>query len=220
MKRYLPFIIIAVVALLTVGAGTMLYRTKRPLLDAGATSKPVDKIAEKTAHIRGQDDALVTVEEFADFQCPSCSLVSGLLHQLEQEYKPRLRIVFRHFPLQMHSHAIEAAVAAEAAGRQGRFWEMHDLLYQNQSAWSKAANVQPLFETYAGNLGLDIERFKKDLQSREVNSRVAADSELGVSRGVKNTPTLFINGREVPAPFNRENLAQAIEAAMTANKNS
>ena len=221
MKRYLPFVIIAAVALLTVGAGAMLYRAKRhPLPDAGAAPTSVGKIDEKTAHVRGGPNAPVTIEEFGDFQCPSCSLVSSILHNLEHDYRPRLRVVFRHFPLKMHSHALEAAIAAEAAGAQGRFWEMHDLLYQYQSTWSKAANVQPLFETYAGNLGLDVERFKKDLTTREVNMRVASDGELGMSRGVKNTPTLFINGREIPGPFTRESLQEAIDAAISANKSS
>jgi protein-disulfide isomerase len=221
MKRYLPFVIIVAVALLTVGAGGMLYRAKRHApLAAGAAPTSVAKIDEKMAHVRGGPNAPVTIEEFGDFQCPSCSGVADLLHKLEQDYRPRLRIVFRHFPLKMHSHALEAAIAAEAAGSQGRFWEMHDLLYQYQMAWSEAANVQPLFENYAGNLGLDVERFKKDLTTREVNSRVASDMELGVSGGVKNTPTLFINGREMPVPFTRETVREAIEAAITANKSS
>ncbi|MEQ1354281.1 MAG: thioredoxin domain-containing protein [Candidatus Acidiferrum sp.] len=219
MKRYLPFVIIAAVALLTVGAGAMLYRAKRhPPPDASATPKSVNKIDEKKAHVRGGADAPVTLEEFGDFQCPSCSLVSELIHQLEQDYRPRLRVVFRQFPLKMHSHALEAALAAEAAGSQGRFWEMHDYLYKYQTAWSKVANVQPLFESYASNVGLDVERFKKDLQTTEVNLRVASDGELGLSRGVKNTPTIFINGGEVPAPFTRDSLHEAIETALTAKK--
>ena len=97
---------------------------------------------------------------------------------------------------------------------------MHDLLYQHQSAWSDAPSVQPLFEAYAGNLGLDVDRFKKDMQTPEVNVRVASDMELGVSRGVMNTPTLFINGREIPGPgpFTRERLHEAIEEATAVNK--
>ena len=219
MKRYLPFVIIAAVALLTVGAGAMLYRAKRHApLSASAAPESNERIDGKEAHVRGPADAPVTLEEFGDFQCPSCSFVASVIHNLEHDYRPRLRVVFRNFPLKMHSHALEAAIAAEAAGSQGHFWEMHDLLYQNQSDWSNAANVQPLFESYAGNLGLDVARFKKDLETPEVNMRVASDGELGLSRGVKNTPTIFINGREIPPPFTREALHEAIEAAITANK--
>jgi protein-disulfide isomerase len=221
MKRYLPFVIIAAIALLTVAAGAMLYRAKQhPLPSADAAPAVVANIDEKTAHVHGEPNAPVTLEEFGDFQCPSCSLVSSIIHNLEHDYGPRLRVVFRQFPLKMHSHALEAAIAAEAAGLQGRFWQMHDMLYQYQSAWSDAANVQPLFEAYAGNLGLDVDRFKKDMKTREVNERVASDMELGVARGVMNTPTLFINGREIPGPgpFTRERLHEAIEEAAAVNK--
>jgi protein-disulfide isomerase len=221
MKRYLPFVIIAAVALLTVAAGAMIYRAKlHPLPGADAAPASVAKIDEKTAHVRGGPNAPVTLEEFGDFQCPSCSLASSIIRNLEHDYGPRLRVVFRQFPLTMHSHALEAAKAAEAAGLQGRFWEMHDLLYEHQSAWSEAKNVQPLFGAYAANLGLDVDRFQKDMQTPEVNARVASDMELGVSRGVMNTPTLFINGSQIPGPgpFTRERLHEAIDEAAVVNK--
>jgi protein-disulfide isomerase len=114
----------------------------------------------------------------------------------------------------MHAHALEAALAAEAAGLQGRFWEMHDLLYKNQAVWSKALDVRPFFNMYARSLRLDVERFARDLTSDEVKARVVSDGEQGVSRGVKNTPTLFINDREVRASFSPERLHQAIDAAL------
>jgi len=225
MKRSLPFIIIAAVALLTVGAGARLYHARmHPLPSAAATPASIASAAtidEKTAHVRGGSNAPVTLEEFGDFQCPSCSLASSVIHSLEHDYGPRLRVVFRQFPLKMHRHALEAAIAAEAAGVQGHFWEMHDLLYEHQSAWSDVANVQPIFGAYAASLGLDVDRFQKDMQSPEVNARVATEMELGVSRGVTNTPSLFINGRELPGPgpFTRERLHDAIEEAAGVNKN-
>ncbi len=114
----------------------------------------------------------------------------------------------------MHAHALEAALAAEAAGLQGRFWEMHDLLYKNQAVWSKALDVRAFFKMYARSLGLDVERFAKDSASDEVKARVVSDGEHGVSRGVKNTPTLFINDREVRNSFSPERLHEAIDAAL------
>jgi len=228
-KRYLPFIIIAAVAALTVGAGVMLYRAKqRAIPTARTTSMPVDKTISETAdktketaaHVRGEADAPVTLEEFGDFQCPSCATVSGVISKLEQEYGPRLRVVFRHFPLAMHPHALEAALAAEAAGLQGRFWEMHDMLYQYQSVWSKASNVRPLFDAYAGALHLNVERFRKDSNSNEVRTRVILEGEDGVSRGVKNTPTLFVNGQVVRNAFTAERLREAIDAALIGHKSS
>lgn len=229
MKRYLPFIIIAAVALLTLGAGAMLYRAKqsdRPA--ASATPKPgeetINKATAKTeetaAHVRGGPDASVTLEIYGDFQCPSCATVSGVIGKLEQEYGARLRVIFRQFPLAMHAHAVDAALAAEAAGLQGHFWEMHDMLYQYQSVWSKASDPKRFFGAYAGSLGLDVERFKEDSNSNEVRTRVVTEGEDGVTRGVKNTPTIFINGKEVRDAFTAGALRAAIDAAIAGKKSS
>src|SRR5213075_860669 len=101
------------------------------------------------------------------------------------DYRPRLRVIFRHFPLPNHAHAREAAFAAEAAGLQGKFWEMHDLLYREQAQWSKATDAQPLWNAYAGILGLNVDRFKQDMNSETVKERVAADQKHGASLGVQ-----------------------------------
>src|SRR5207237_6494517 len=103
----------------------------------------------KSIHILGNPDAPVTLEEFGDFQCPPCGILSGPINQLEQDYRPRLRVLFRPFPLTMHRHPREAALASEAAGRQGRFWQMHDVLYREQAGWREAADVRPVCESYA-----------------------------------------------------------------------
>src|SRR5438128_1142878 len=117
MRRYLPFIIVGAVGLLTAGSGTMLYRAKRP--PALTISKEIasKKSDNESIHIRGNPDAPVTLEEFGDFQCPPCGLLAGPIKQLEKDYDPRLRVIFHHFPLITHQHAGEAAHAAEAAGR-------------------------------------------------------------------------------------------------------
>lgn len=218
MRRYLPFIIVAAVAILTLGSAATLYRAKR----VPALAIPKDQMVSKKAdaeslHVRGRSDAPVTLEEFGDFQCPPCGHLAGSINQLELEYHPRLRVIFRHFPLANHRHARAAAFAAEAAGRQGRFWEMHDLLYREQSVWSKAAEVQPLLNTYAESLKLNIDRFKKDMESEEAKARVASDQKRGAALGVKNTPTIFINGHELPAAsLNPAGLRTAIDAAINA----
>ncbi len=206
MKRYLPFIIVIVVALLAVGSGAMLYRAKRPAPAAGAKNSvaSVNKPESDKLHIRGERNATVTLEEFGDFQCPPCATLSPLVDEIEREYRPRLRIVFRHFPLPMHTHAAEAAYAAEAAGRQGRFWEMHDLLYREQSVWSKATDAQTIFNSYAGMLGLNAARFKADMQSAAVKNAVESDHRQGTERGVKSTPTIFINNVEAAAQLSVE----------------
>jgi protein-disulfide isomerase len=139
------------------------------------------------------------LEEFADFQCPSCATVHGVLKSLKAEFGPRVVIVFREFPLvRLHANALHAARAAEAAGMQGRFWEMHDLLYKNQELWDDASDVQPIFEEYAKSIGLDLNSFKRDVSSSMVERRITSDQERGRWIGVNGTPTLFMNGREIP----------------------
>ena len=207
MKRYLPFVIVALVALATFGSGFALYRAKRA---AGPKSGAASGI-----HVRGKAEAPVTIEEFGDFQCPPCGIMAAFLKKTEDEYGSRLRVIFHHFPLAMHAHAREAALAAEAAEMQGRFWEMHDLLYKEQAIWSKADDVPILFNSYAGTIGLDLDRFKKDLQTPEVAARVDADQKLGASRGVTGTPAFFVNDVALPAAsINPDGVKKAIETAL------
>ncbi len=216
MKRYLPFIIIGVVALGTLGSGAMLYRAKRPQL----LTIPEDKIVSEknnseSIHIRGNPDAPVTLEEFGDFQCPPCGNFAGFIDGLVKEYDPRLRVVFRNFPLANHKHAREAALAAEAAGLQGRFWEMHDLLYREQAVWSNADNVPELFNGYAGMIGLNLDQFKKDMDGEKTKARVDSDHQRGDSLGVQSTPTVFINNRQLgPNDRTPDGLRATINAAL------
>jgi protein-disulfide isomerase len=122
---------------------------------------------------------------------------------MEEEFGDKLHVTFREFPLvPTHQHALAAASAAEAAGLQGKFWEMHHMIYDHQKEWSKQFDVRPIFEGYAKQIGIDVDRFKKDVDSDAVANRIMQDGKRGHSMGVKGTPTVFINGREV----NFENL--------------
>ncbi|HEV3394405.1 MAG TPA: thioredoxin domain-containing protein, partial [Chthoniobacterales bacterium] len=155
----------------------------------------------------------VTLEEFGDFQCPPCGRLSEPINQLQKQYN--LRLIYRNFPLPVHEHAKEAAYAAEAAGRQGRFWQMHDLLYREQAVWSKSPDARTLFNAYAGMLQLDLSRFKQDMDNSEVQRQVDLDKERGALIGVTNTPTIFLNNQAVaPEQLNPENLGAAVEAAV------
>ena len=218
MKRYLPFVIVAAVALIALGSGAMLYRAKRQQLQLQPI--PENKaIAETTdaesPHIRGNPNAPVTLEEFGDFQCPPCGSFATFTEKLLKEYDSRLRIVFRNFPLPAHEHAREAALAAEAAGMQGRFWEMYDVLYREQVFWSYAPNTRELFESYAGTIGLNLDQFKKDMDGEKAKERVDSDHARGDSLGVKMTPTFFINNQPVDAKDkNPEGVRAAINAAL------
>jgi len=222
MKRYLPFVIVIGVALTMLGSGTLLYRAKRQQLkDIPESESVLAKANTDSAHIRGNPDAPVTLEEFGDFQCPPCGKFSEFVEELLKEYNSRLRLVFRNFPLSGHEHAREAALAAEAAGLQGKFWEMHDTLYREQDTWSRAPNVRELFESYAGTIGLDVEQFKKDVDGDKARERVDSDLALAAFLGVKATPTLFINNRPVEAKDkNPEGVRATINAALNQKSQS
>jgi protein-disulfide isomerase len=210
MKRYLPYIIVVTVALITFGSGFAFYRATK----LAAPNAPKNAPASGN-HVRGSKSAAVTIEEFGDFQCPPCSVMATTLQKIEAEYGTRLRLIFHHFPLVNHVHAREAAAAAEAADLQGKFWEMHDVLYREQGLWSKAEKVGPLFEGYAQTIGADRERFESDMKNPKVAERVDADQKLGSSRGVTSTPTLFLNGVLIPADqLNAAALHKAIDEAL------
>ncbi len=240
MRRFLPVIIILVVAIVTGATAAWFYHEKMrpdapkppPALATGPATTPSSTIppdiaapidnlsAAAPSHARGAADAPVTLEVYGDFQCPSCAKTTGIIDDLEKSYGPKLRVVFYEFPLAMHAHALEAAMAAEAAGAQGHFWEMHDALYKYQEVWSKASNPSRFFTAYAGTMGLNLEQFQTDLQSAEIKSLIMRQGDEGVARGVRNTPTLFINGQEVKGIFDPVSLRAAIEAALTAKKDT
>ena len=216
MKRYIPFVIVGLVALATFGSGAMLYRAKRQQVRDIPESQSLAPNGDKrSAHVRGNPDAPVTLEEFGDFQCPPCGQFARFVDELLREYNSRLRVVFRNYPLPAHEHAREAAQAAEAAGLQGKFWEMYDMLYREQEAWSKAPNTRELFESYAGTIGLDVDQFRKDMDSDKVRERIDSDHALADFLGVKATPTLFINNHAIdPKDKNPEGIRAAINAAL------
>jgi protein-disulfide isomerase len=211
MKKYLPFLIVGFVAIATLTSGVLLYRAKRAV---GVPLKNHKAEIGSAAHVLGATHPVVTLEEFGDFQCPPCGILSEPLNQMSRDF-PQLRIVFKHFPLPMHLHANEAARAAEAAGRQGQFWKMHDLLYREQAAWSKAADVRALFRQYANTIGCDVAKFDKDMDSEPIAEAIKADQEEGTKLGVQNTPSIFLNGTIVPPPsLDPIDLRAAVESAL------
>jgi protein-disulfide isomerase len=218
MKRILPFIIILVVLGAALGSAWYLTRTipasptlgNSPAPASGSSSSQASPVSQQKpivqgvpgaepAHVLGPANAPVRLEEFGDFECPPCGLFHPILEQMHEEFGDNLQITFREFPLvPTHQHALAAASAAEAAGLQGKFWEMHDLIYEHQAEWKKQFNVRPIFEGYAKQIGLDVERYKRDMNGDLVAQRIFQDGKRGHSLGVKGTPTVFINGREVP----------------------
>jgi protein-disulfide isomerase len=196
-KSYLPFIIIAIVLLAVVVAGAWLWRSAHKSSGTGTVAAGTP--GAQPPHASGREGAPLTLEEFGDYQCPPCGNAYPEVEKIKTDYGDKLRFIFRQYPLpQAHANALVAAHAAEAAGLQGKFWEMHGQLFRNQSSWAKDANARAIFETYASAIGLDLARFRRDMDSAEVDARVVADHERGRSLGVKSTPTFFLNGRELP----------------------
>ena len=157
-------------------------------------------------HIRGKRDAGVVIVEYGDFQCPYCARAHAILAGLQQRHGERIALAYRHLPLGMHAHAEAAAEAAEAAGAQGKFWEMHDALFTHQAQLT--ADQLPLL---ARGLGLDAARFEEDLAQGRYRERIAAQAGEGKSLGAHGTPSFFINGERYEGDSDEESLTAAVE---------
>jgi protein-disulfide isomerase len=143
-------------------------------------------------HIEGSLSAPVEIVEFGDYQCPYCGQAYPIIKDIQVLYEGQIKFIFRNFPLtEIHQHAFLAAQSAEAAALQGKFWEMHDAIYENQARLS-----EDLFLELATELGLDLEKFKKDVASAEVKEKVEGDFESGVRSGVNGTPSFYVNGQK------------------------
>jgi protein-disulfide isomerase len=165
-------------------------------------------VSEERDHIQGPPDAPVTLLEYGDYECPYCGAAYPIIKDVQARMGDRLRFVFRNFPITTsHPHAEQAAEAAEAAGAQGRFWEMHDVLYENQ----KRLGDDDL-RAYAQRIGLDLERFDKELAEHVHAPRVREDFMSGVRSGVNGTPTFFINGARYDDAYDVETLLAALGA--------
>jgi protein-disulfide isomerase len=166
---------------------------------------------------KGNAGAKVVLVEYSDFQCPACASYYPLVKQLSQEFADDVAFVYRHFPLGRFPHSRIAAQAAEAVGKQGKFWEMHGLIFENQRQWSDQRNAKDIFISYAQSLQLDTEQFKNDLNSKEVEDKVNSDRQGGVRAGVNATPTFFLNGEKLQNPRNYDEFRNIINQALGNN---
>lgn len=165
--------------------------------------------------VRGPSEAWVTIVEFADFQCPYCARVQPTLDQIRQVYGDDVRLVFKHMPLRFHERAVPAALAAECASEQGRFWQMHDLLFQNQPAFSDGQ-----LRGYAERLDLDLGRFDACTTSAAAAERVESDASLARELRVPGTPAFFVNGRLIDGAVPFEDFAPVIDEALERARSS
>jgi protein-disulfide isomerase len=205
-----PLIIIVGVLVAVVVGAWLFYNSSKP---AAKPASNANGAARNTAidmskmppgaqppNMMGSPTATVTIEEFADFQCPTCGQLHPIMKQIQSMYGNRIKFIFREFPLQMHDKAYDAATAAEAAGMQGseKFWAMQNLIYTNQRTWSVDPNYKQVFADYAKQLGLNMDKFESDRAGLSAKSRVDADLQRGRGLEVNSTPSLYLNNKPVP----------------------
>ncbi|OHA16346.1 MAG: hypothetical protein A2830_00310 [Candidatus Taylorbacteria bacterium RIFCSPHIGHO2_01_FULL_44_110] len=186
----------------------------KPLDTTPTLGTPAD--VSSTDHARGSADASVTIIEYSDFQCPACATYYPLAERLLNESSTTVRFVYRHFPLYPvpHKNALMASEASEAAALQGKFWEMHDILFDNQKLWETSSTAGTIFETYAERIGLDVETYKKDVVSDVVKARVQKDWDEARTLGINSTPTFFVNGKAIVNPNGYEAFKAIIDSAI------
>lgn len=211
MKRNLPFIIIGVVFGLAIVAGYWMFSTSKPQTK---TSMPTPQ-----PETGGQAAKLVVLSEFGDYQCPPCGALHPELKKIKEKYGSQVRLDFYNFPLtRIHQHAMAASQAAMAAKQQGKFWEMHNLLYESQELWKDVSDMKPILKNFAQQLKLDVEQFERDFDSLQVKAAVASDVQRGEALGVTGTPTLFINGQLLDSEtMTAEVLRAEIDKRLAAN---
>lgn len=174
----------------------------------------IDKVSPRD-HVKGNASSTIAVIEYSDFQCPACRNYYLAMKELSTEFGGRVAFVFRNFPLRViHQNAGIAAQAAQAASKQGKFWEMHDLLFEKQAEWSAASDPAALFKSYAKLLGLSVDQFETDLNSSETKNFVRSQEANAISLGLQGTPTFFVNGKQIQNPSSVEEFRALIRDAI------
>jgi protein-disulfide isomerase len=179
------------------------------------------KSGTPTNHIEGQGKSGITLVEYGDYQCPYCEQYYPVVKQIQNEFNDQIFFQFRNFPLvNIHRNAFAGARAAEAAAAQDKFWQMHDLLYENQSQWSESSDPTPFFKQYAEQLGLNVSQFNKDYASSKVNDAINADMAAGNKLKVSGTPTFFLNGKQIQVSATASSFEQQIKDAIAKKASS
>jgi protein-disulfide isomerase len=192
--------------------------TTKPAEQAQDANKPVSIEVTDADHKLGAKNGKVTLVEFSDFQCPACKAFAPLVKKLMEDYGTDVTLVYKYFPLPQHDHAEAAAYAAEAAGKQGKFFEMHDILFEKQDEWSTQSDPNKFFEKYAASLKLNMAQYKKDLASDEAKSIIEKDVLAGTQAGVNSTPSFYLDGVKVNNPGSYEEFAGLVTAAIAKNQ--
>ncbi len=170
-------------------------------------------------NVTGDNSKKVSLVEYGDFQCPACGKYHPLVKQVVEKYSKDIQFQFRNYPLQqIHPNARAGSRAAEAAAKQGKYWEMHDKLYESQASWSSSSTATTIFEGYAQEIGLDLAKYKTDFASDAVNSTINADFAEGTKLGVNSTPTFFLQGKKIVNPQDLDGFSKLIDEAIKNSK--
>ena len=197
-KKIRTQILVWLGVIVIIGAGVILIMQIDS--DGSSSTTQVDSISESD-NTKGNAGAGLVLIEYSDFQCPACASYQTMVNQLMDEYTDQIHFAYRHFPLRSNNNNAQlASQAAEAAGIQGKFWEMHDKLFENQSDWSNESDPTEKFATYAGEFELDVEQFKTDLVSKAIKDEVDSDYASGSAAKVNSTPSFFLNGEKIKNP--------------------
>ena len=202
-----------VAAVIIIGSifGVIKLASKSQVSDSGSNTLALTISAiNDNENIKGDKEAKATLIEYSDFQCPACGSYYPILKKVSEDLGAQVKFAYRHFPLPQHKNAKLAATVAEAAGKQGKFWEMHDLIFQNQSDWSEDKNAAVIFAKYAQDLQLDLAKFQTDIADEEIKAKIENDYKSGVKAGVNSTPSFFLNGKKINNPRNYDEFKNAI----------
>jgi protein-disulfide isomerase len=213
-----PLALIVVAVLVAGGAALYMSKQSNQVSETSASTASTAPVSAPTGggRMRGPQNAPVTLTEFGDYQCPSCGYYAPVVLEVMHRFPTQVKLEFHHYPLVgIHQWAMAAATAAEAAADQGKFWEMHDLLYQNQDKWSKSQNAEVEFVAYAGQLGLNMNQFMQSMHSPEVQQRVLQDVVRARDANINETPTFFINGQKMASrPASADEFSKMIQGAL------
>lgn len=191
--------VITAVSILTVAilVGGIFLTSSQGQVTEQSQKTDITTLIRANSHKTTDEKKKVTLVEFGDFQCPACGAFYPIVKQLMDSHKDSMALVFRHFPLPQHANAPLAAEVAEAAGKQGKFWEMYNLLYSHQNEWAETSNARDIFIGYAKKININEEEFTKDIDSNAYSSKIDEDKNDGISLGVNSTPTFYLNGQKV-----------------------
>lgn len=204
-------IAIGIITLALVVAASFIFGKQQPQQAQNSTDKVDEaKLLKDAKDTKGDPKAPIRIVEFGDYQCPACGAAYPITKAVVERNSSKVYFVFRNFPLSVHPNSQISAKAAEAAALQGKFWEMHDVLYEKQNEWATSQNPKDLFDQYAKSIGLDQDKFNSDINN--VTGQVNSDYSLGNDVGVSSTPTFFINGQKYPGVMQDSQFQQLIDS--------